>query len=126
MLFRILIVQGAILLSENVSALTQIIQFKNSINEIDTSSSKTNQNKISYQKSSASFYKTDSIFSFQSPKGYVPSLLSNFEEQIIAPLRFNKKDWIITGAAVGVTIASFILITILTNGQPFRNGSMSG
>jgi membrane-associated phospholipid phosphatase len=32
-------------------------------------------------------------------------LLSNFGEQITAPLRFNKKDWIITGAAVGMTIA---------------------
>jgi membrane-associated phospholipid phosphatase len=65
----------------------------------------TNRNNVSSQKPTASFYKTDSIFSFQSPKGYVPSLLSNFGEQITAPLRFNKKDWIITGAAVGMTIA---------------------
>ena len=102
---RILIVQGAILFSCNVSTYTQIIQSTDSINIIGTSSSKANQNKISYQKPSASFYKTDSIFSFQSPKGYVPSLLSNFGEEITAPLRFNKKDWIITGAAVGMTIA---------------------
>jgi len=105
LLFRILIVQGAILFSCNVSVYTQIIQSTDSINIIGTSSSKANQNKISYHKPSASFYKTDSIFSFQSPKGYVPSLLSNFGEQITAPLRFNKKDWIITGAAVGMTIA---------------------
>jgi membrane-associated phospholipid phosphatase len=105
LLFRILIVQGAILFSCNVSAYTQIIQSTDSINIIGISSSKANQNKISYQKPSASFYKTDSIFSFQSPKGYVPSLLSNFGEEITAPLRFNKKDWIITGAAVGMTIA---------------------
>jgi membrane-associated phospholipid phosphatase len=105
LLFKILIVQGAILFSCNVSAYTQIIQSTDSINIIGISSSKANQNKISYQKPSASFYKTDSIFSFQSPKGYVPSLLSNFGEQITAPFRFNKKDWIITGAAVGMTIA---------------------
>ena len=105
MLFRILILQGAILFSYNVSVYTQIIQSTDSINKIGTSSSKANQNKISYHKPSASFYKTDSIFSFQSPKGYVPSLLSNFGEQITAPLRFNKKDWIITGAAVVMTIA---------------------
>ena len=105
MLFRILILQGAILFSYNVSVYTQIIQSTDSINIIGTSSSKANQNKISYHKPSASFYKTDSIFSFQSPKGYVPSLLSNFGEQITAPLRFNKKDWIITGAAVVMTIA---------------------
>jgi membrane-associated phospholipid phosphatase len=105
LLFRILIVQGAILFSCNVSAYNQIIEPEDSIDVIDTSFSKANQNKVISQKPTASFYKTDSIFSFQSPKGYVPSLLSNFGEQITAPLRFNKKDWIITGAAVGMTIA---------------------
>jgi membrane-associated phospholipid phosphatase len=105
LLFRILIAQGAILFSCNVSAYNQIIEPKDSIDVIDTSFSKANQNKVISQKPTASFYKTDSISSFQSPKGYVPSLLSNFGEQITAPLRFNKKDWIITGAAVGMTIA---------------------
>ena len=105
MLFRILIVQGAILFSCNGSAYTQIIQSVDSINILGISSSKANQNKISYQKPSPNFYKRDSIFSFQSPKGYLPSLLNNFGEQITSPLRFNEKDWIITGAAVGMTIA---------------------
>lgn len=53
------------------------------------------------------FYKTDSIFSFRSPKGYFPSLLHNFGEQATAPLHFKKKEWIITGASIGITAALF-------------------
>ena len=68
-------------------------------------SSKTNQNKISYQKPSTSFYKTDSIFSFQSQKGFIPSLFNNFGEQVIAPFNFKTKQWLITGAAIGITAA---------------------
>src|ERR1035437_2288128 len=96
---------GAVFFASGVIVYSQKLQSPDSVNPKVAFSSKANQNKISYQKPSASFYKTDSIFSFQSPKGYVPSLLSNFGEQITAPLRFNKKDWIITGAAVGMTIA---------------------
>ncbi|MBK9985153.1 MAG: phosphatase PAP2 family protein [Saprospiraceae bacterium] len=55
------------------------------------------------QKTSSNFYKTDSLFSFQSPKGYVPSLLHNFGEQITAPIHFKAKQWLITGSAIGVT-----------------------
>jgi membrane-associated phospholipid phosphatase len=55
------------------------------------------------QKFSANFYKSDSIFSFQSQKGYIPSLYSNFEEQLVAPFKFKTKQWLITGAAVGIT-----------------------
>lgn len=57
--------------------------------------------KITIEKSN--FYRDDSIFSFQSHKGYLPSLLSNFGEQASAPFRFKKRQWLITGAAVGVT-----------------------
>lgn len=49
------------------------------------------------------FYKQDSIFSFRSPKGYFPSLIHNFGEQATAPLRFTTKQWVITGAAAGIT-----------------------
>jgi membrane-associated phospholipid phosphatase len=56
------------------------------------------------QKPSENFYKTDSIFSFHSSKGYVPSLLHNFGEQAAAPLRFTPKQWLITGAAIGITV----------------------
>lgn len=55
------------------------------------------------QNTSHNFYKTDSIFSFRSPKGYFPSLLHNFGEQVSAPLHFKVKQWIITGAAIGIT-----------------------
>ena len=67
--------------------------------------SKTFQDKISYQSSSVNFYKTDSIFSFRSPKGYFPSLLHNIGEQAAAPFHFSKKDWLYTGAAIGITTA---------------------
>ncbi len=55
------------------------------------------------QDSSSNFYKTDSIFSFRSPKGYFPSLVHNFGEQITAPFHFTAKEWIITGSVIGVT-----------------------
>lgn len=64
---------------------------------------KPNQNDSLYQKSSDNFYKTDSIFSFRSSKGYFPSLLKDFEEQITAPFKQSAKQWIMTGAAIGIT-----------------------
>jgi len=57
------------------------------------------------QNPSTNFYKSDSIFSFHSQKGYIPSLFTNFGQQMSAPVRFTKKDWLLTGAAVGITIA---------------------
>jgi len=68
-------------------------------------SSKTDQDKIKIQKTSTNFYKTDSIFSFRSSKGYFPSLLADFEEQIVSPFKINTKQLIMTGAAVGITVA---------------------
>ncbi len=55
------------------------------------------------------FYKTDSIFSFRSPKGYFPSMAHNFRAQITSPLRFSKKEWLLTGAAAGITTSLFFL-----------------
>lgn len=49
------------------------------------------------------FYRSDSIFSFRSQKGYFPSLVSNFGEQATAPLHFKTKQWLLTGAAAGIT-----------------------
>jgi membrane-associated phospholipid phosphatase len=66
---------------------------------------KTNQNNSLYQESSDNFYKTDSIFSFRSSKGYFPSLLKDFEEQITAPFKQSAKQWLMTGAAIGITAA---------------------
>jgi len=51
------------------------------------------------------FYRTDSIFSFRSPKGYFPSLIHNFGEQAVAPVHFKTKQWLMTGAAAGITAA---------------------
>jgi membrane-associated phospholipid phosphatase len=93
--FSILIVQSVIFFSCSIHAYPQNLQ------NIDSVSSA--QNKVNYQKSSVNFYKTDSIFSFRSQKGYIPSLFSNFERQVTAPFKFTARDWIITGAAVGLT-----------------------
>lgn len=93
--FSILMVQSVIFFSCSIHAYPQNLQNIDSVN--------TAQNKVNYQKSSANFYKTDSIFSFRSQKGYIPSLFSNFERQVTAPFKFTARDWIITGAAVGLT-----------------------
>lgn len=69
----------------------------------------TNQVTIEDQKSQDNFYRTDSIFSFKSKKGYFPSLLHNFGEQATAPLRFKTKQWLITGAAAGITVGLIII-----------------
>jgi membrane-associated phospholipid phosphatase len=95
--FSILMVQSVIFFSYSIHAYPQNLQNIDSV--------KTGQNKINYQKSSAGFYKTDSIFSFRSQKGYIPSLFSNFEGQVTAPFKFTTRQWIITGAAVGLTTA---------------------
>ena len=54
---------------------------------------------------SPGFLRSDSVFSFRSTKGYVPSLLTNFAEQASAPFHFSKRQWLITGASVGITAA---------------------
>jgi membrane-associated phospholipid phosphatase len=64
---------------------------------------KANQETVRNLKPSTSFYKTDSVFSFQSPKGYIPSLYYNFGEQVTAPFKFKAKQWLITGAAACIT-----------------------
>jgi membrane-associated phospholipid phosphatase len=66
-------------------------------------SSETNPDKHNYQKQKENFYKTDSIFSLDSPKGYVPSLVYNFKEQFNAPFHFNAKQWMIAGTAFVIT-----------------------
>lgn len=55
------------------------------------------------------FYRTDSIFSFRSQKGYFPSLIHNFGEQATAPFHFNANQWLITGAAAGITAGLVIV-----------------
>jgi membrane-associated phospholipid phosphatase len=67
--------------------------------------SEDNMNNLSFQKSRTSFYRSDSIFSFCSPKGYFPSLIHNIGEQAAAPFRFRGKQLIYTGVAAGITTA---------------------
>jgi membrane-associated phospholipid phosphatase len=67
----------------------------------------TNTNKINggNKESSPNFYRTDSIFSFRSAKGYFPSLVHNIGEQAASPFHFKAKDWMYTGIAAGITTA---------------------
>jgi hypothetical protein len=62
-------------------------------------------NQIVYQKGSNSFWKSDSICSFRSPKGYFPSLIHNIGEQAAAPFHFKTRQWLYTAAAAGITTA---------------------
>jgi membrane-associated phospholipid phosphatase len=100
-----IIVKGLILFTCCTEVYSQNLQAADSGNAPSVFSSDTFQKKISYCKPSAYFYKTDSIFSFRSPKGYVPSLVHNFGEQAAVPFHFKTKDWIITGTAMGITAA---------------------
>ena len=74
-----------------------------SLNTHNELTAKTYSYFINVQKPSANFYKTDSIFSFRSKKGYFPSLMHNIGEQAAAPFHFTKKQWIYTGVAAGIT-----------------------
>ncbi len=108
-LFRNLIVHEIVFLACSGIAYPQNLQVVDSFNAQSAFSSKTNQNKISYQKASDNFYRTDSIFSFRSSKGDVPSLLHNMGEQATAPFQFKTKQWLITGAVVGITTALILV-----------------
>lgn len=103
-LFINFVVLFVIFIFYSIIAYPQKPEDKGFFNTIDDTVSKPNQNIINYQKPLTGFYKTDSIFSFQSKKGYIPSLLYDFGEQVTAPFRFNTKQWLITGATVGITI----------------------
>jgi membrane-associated phospholipid phosphatase len=69
----------------------------------DTVYAKGKPEAVNRQASSANFYKTDSIFSFRSRKGYLPSLGYNLGAQFTAPFRMNSKQWMMTGAAAVIT-----------------------
>lgn len=97
------VVHGLVFFVCNGIVYSQNFQIADSINIQSSFSSNENQNKVSNQKSSSDFYRTDSIFSFQSQKGYFPSLLYNFGEQATSPLKFKTKEWLIVGAAAGIT-----------------------
>ena len=52
---------------------------------------------------STNFYKADSVFSFNSQKGYFPLLFYDFVEQAKAPFKMNTKQLLMTGAGIGIT-----------------------
>ena len=102
-LFNNFIILLVVFFFSNIVAYPHSLQALDSLSAKHAIGSKKNQNETELQKSSVNFYKTDSIFSFQSRKGYLPSLLNNFGEQVTAPFRFTGKEWLITGAAIGIT-----------------------
>jgi len=106
---NILVVKGLLLLACSSNVYSQNLQVADTVNTHPASYSDTIHNNISSLKQSDNFYKTDSIFSFRSPKGYFPSLLHNFGEQATAPLHFKTKQWLITGAATGITVGLIII-----------------
>lgn len=102
--FRDPVIIGLILLFPNSAIISQNLD-SDSLIARPAGFSNNDQKEIATRKPSVNFYKTDSIFSFRSPKGYFPSLLHNFGEQATAPLHFKTKQWIITGASVCITAA---------------------
>lgn len=104
-----LVIYGFVSIHCNGIVCSANLQIADTINNQAEFSSNTNQNKISYQIPLSNFYITDSIFSLRSQKGYFPSLIHNFGEQITSPLRFKTKEWLITGAAAGITTALILV-----------------
>ncbi len=105
LIFSNFLASGLVLFVCSNKGFSQNLQIEDTGNMISSISADTNQVKAENSKTYNNFYKTDSIFSFSSPKGYFPSLIHNFGEQATAPFRFKTKDWIITGAAIGITAA---------------------
>ena len=102
-----LIICGLVAFINNSIACPADLQIEDSVNIHSPVISKNNQNIVPYLKPADNFYKADSVFSFRSSKGYFPSLLNDFEEQITAPFKLKATQWLITGAAVGITVALF-------------------
>lgn len=102
-----LVLTGLLFLTLSNISYSQNLQVSDSNNIRYSSSMKRDINKIKIENPTSGFYKTDSIFSFRSSKGYFPSLLDNFSEQIISPLKMNTKQLIMSGAAVGITVVLF-------------------
>jgi membrane-associated phospholipid phosphatase len=102
-----LIICGIVSSHYNGIAYSENIQKQDSVNTQSRYAVKCNQTDSTIQKTRHNFYKTDSIFSFRSPKGYFPSLLNNLEEQMVSPFKLSSKQWLMTVGAAGITIALF-------------------
>jgi len=102
-LLTCIILTAAGLIYSSAITYCQTIVKSDSIRQNSTVASAENQKKTDSRRLSGNFYKTDSIFSFHSQKGYIPSLVFNFREDVTAPLHYKTKQWLITGAAVGIT-----------------------
>jgi len=100
-----IILSGIGLISYPAITYSQTILTSDSIDLKSQVTSPYGQNKITLQEPSENFYKTDSIFSFRSPKGYVPSLLFNLGEDVKAPFHYKTKQWLIAAAAISITTA---------------------
>jgi hypothetical protein len=104
-LFKNLILQCVVFYLYSITANAQIVQSADLSNIQPVSYSELNQNTLQFEKASTNFYKNDSIFSFRSQKGFFPSLLKDFEEQMTVPFRLKSKQLLMTGIAIGTTVA---------------------
>jgi membrane-associated phospholipid phosphatase len=104
-IFKNYIISAIIILCSECIAFSQNKSVSDTSKTISESSSENDLGKPGFQKSSNNFYRTDSIFSFRSPKGFFPSLIHNFGEQAVAPFHFRGKQLIYTGVAAGITTA---------------------
>jgi membrane-associated phospholipid phosphatase len=102
-LIKYLLILFLVFFTCNVIASSQNLHSSDSLSAKTGFPDNANQDTVRHLKPYTSFYKKDSVFSFQSAKGYIPSLYYNFGEQLTAPFKFKAKQWLITGAAVGIT-----------------------
>jgi membrane-associated phospholipid phosphatase len=103
--YRNLIFHLTLILISSQIAFNQSLQTSDTAFAHSAFPSDTTINEITDPKEIVGFYRSDSVFSFRSEKGYFPSLLHNFGEQATAPFHFKAKEWMITGAALGITAA---------------------
>jgi hypothetical protein len=104
-LIKSILIYGFIIVGCNGSAYSSNLYIADSLNIPSEIFLKADRKEIAHQESSVSFYKTGEIFSFDSSKGYFPSLLHNIGEQAAAPFKMNAKQWLMTGSAIGITAA---------------------
>lgn len=100
-----LIIYGLFTFHCNGIIFSSKLQIADTINIPSDYLSSKRENKASYHKPETIFKTSDSIYSLSSTERYFPTLLHNIGEQATAPFHFNRKDWIITGSAVGITAA---------------------
>ena len=100
-----LLIYGLFVLQFNGKASSANEQIKSYTNTQSSVSAKTNLYSTNDLKPADFYYRMDSLHFSDNTEGYFPALLHNFGEQAAAPFHFRAKEWIISGAAIGITAA---------------------